>query len=72
MRARAFILARKKQTGEHLGFVKSVSYTKRTYKLTPFTEEAKGYASDDAVQKDLNMLNWVDPDNVYFQIVHPY
>ena len=69
---RVFILAMKKQTGEHLGFVKSVSYTKGTYKLTPFTEKAKGYASDDTVQKDLSMLNGVDLDNVYFQIVHPY
>ena len=69
---RAFILARRKQTGEHLGFVKSVSYTKRTYVLTPFTEEAKGYDSDDAIQKDLSMLNLIDSNNVYSKSVFPY
>ena len=45
------------QNYELVGFVKSISYTKRTYKLTKFEYEAKGYASSSAIQKDLDMLN---------------
>ena len=38
--------------GKPMGYVKSISYTKRTFILTKNKSEAKGYASADAIHRE--------------------
>ena len=60
---RAHIIAMLK--GQPVGYIKSISYTKRTFALTKSKMDAKGYASADAIQRDIDELTKIGYQNGY-------
>lgn len=44
------------QNGLFKGYVQSVSYTRDTFRITTDICKAKGYASDDSVQREIDKL----------------
>ena len=53
-REKAHIIAMK--NGIPVGYIKSVSYARNTFSLTNLKEEAKGYASEDHIQGEIDKL----------------
>lgn len=53
-REKAHIIAMK--NGVPIGYIKSVSYARNTFSLTNLKEEAKGYASADHIQGEIDKL----------------
>lgn len=51
---RANIIAMR--NGSPAGYIKSISYTKKTFKLTQNKSEAKGYTTSDKIQYDIDFL----------------
>lgn len=51
--------------GKPMGYVKSVSYTKRTFTLTKNKSEAKGYVSADAMHREIDELTKIGFQNGY-------
>lgn len=44
------------QNGQFRGYVQSVSYARDTFNITPDVRLAKGYASEDSVQNEIDRL----------------
>ena len=44
------------QYGQFKGYIQSVSYAKDKFLITPDIHKAKGYATDDSVQREIDKL----------------
>ena len=44
------------QYGQFKGYIQSVSYTKEKFLITADISKAKGYASEDSVQREIDKL----------------
>lgn len=51
--------------GQPVGYIKSISYTKRTFAVTKNKMDAKGYASADAIHRDIDELTKIGFQNGY-------
>lgn len=61
---KSFILAVK--NGCPMGYIKSISYTNRTFKLTDEKYDAKGYVGIDKLMSDIDFLASIDTNGFGF------